>query len=106
MLTLDSSQQVLSVYIWDHGKSVAPPSSLSSLSSLDAFVFEKSSQLRHPTLIYNVIPGDFTLDGKLDILVMSANSATTLNMALYMGNHDGTFRMCMICLSQSASEVF
>ncbi|KAF8123775.1 hypothetical protein EV363DRAFT_1179119 [Boletus edulis] len=76
VLTLDSSQQVLSVYVWDH----------------NAFAFEKSSQLRHATHIHNVIPGDFTLDGKLDILVMSANSATTLNMDLYKGNHDGTFR--------------
>jgi integrin alpha FG-GAP repeat containing protein 1 len=49
--------------------------------------------MRHTTPIYNVITGDFTLDGKLDILVMSANSATTLDMALYKGNHDGTFGM-------------
>ncbi|KAF8558491.1 hypothetical protein OG21DRAFT_1405058 [Imleria badia] len=86
VLTLDSTQHVLSVYIWDH----------------NAFHFEKSSQLRHTTPIYNVIPGDFTLDGKLDILVMSANSATTLNMALYKGNHDGTFQSTPISSPTSA----
>lgn len=71
----------------------------SSPSFSDVFVFKKSSQLHHTAPVYNVIPGDFTLDGKLDILVMSGNSATTLNMALYKGNHDGTFRMYMICAS-------
>lgn len=73
--------------------------SFPSLFSLDAFVFEKSSQIQFTTPIYNVIPGDFTLDGRLDILVMSANSGTTLNMDLYRGNRDGTFRMYMICAS-------
>ncbi|KIJ17167.1 hypothetical protein PAXINDRAFT_98236 [Paxillus involutus ATCC 200175] len=75
VLALDLDQLVLSVYLWKH----------------DEFVFEESSRIRHPVPIHNVIPGDFTLDGKLDILVMSANSANTLDMTLYKGNHDGTF---------------
>ncbi|KAH7890039.1 hypothetical protein F5I97DRAFT_1999340 [Phlebopus sp. FC_14] len=76
VLSLDSDQQALSVYLWNH----------------DELHFEKSSEIRHPAPIYNVIPGDFTHDGKLDVLVMSANSAPNrLDMVLYKGNHDGTF---------------
>ena len=60
--------------------------------------------MQHTTPIYNIIPGDFTLDGKLDILVMSVNSATTLNMALYKGNHDGTFGMSCLTFSARVSR--
>ncbi|KIK98838.1 hypothetical protein PAXRUDRAFT_632706 [Paxillus rubicundulus Ve08.2h10] len=85
VLALDSDQQVLSVYLWKH----------------DEFVFEENSRIRHPAPIYNVIPGDFTLDGKLDLLVMSANSANTLDMTLYKGNHDGTFESTPISTPSS-----
>ncbi|KAF9239681.1 hypothetical protein BU15DRAFT_74536 [Melanogaster broomeanus] len=73
VLALDTDQQVLSVY----------------LGTMMTLYFRKALKydirLRYTTLF----PGDFTLDGKLDILVMSANSADTLNMELYKGNHDG-----------------
>ncbi|KIJ63277.1 hypothetical protein HYDPIDRAFT_92805 [Hydnomerulius pinastri MD-312] len=85
LLSLDSDQQVLSVYLWNH----------------DEFTFEKSSQIRHPAPIYNVIPGDFTHDGKLDVLVMSANSASRLDMVLYKGNHDGSFESASIPVQSS-----
>ncbi|KIO03962.1 hypothetical protein M404DRAFT_26585 [Pisolithus tinctorius Marx 270] len=76
VLSLDSSQQALSVYLWNH----------------DEFVFWKVSSIQHPSPISNVVPGDFTHDGKLDILVMSEDTwRDTLSMALYQGNHDGTF---------------
>lgn len=59
---------------------------------LDAFSFSKASSIQHPTPVYNVIPGDFTHDGKLDLLVMSPNRASTgLDITLYVGNHDGSF---------------
>ncbi|KAG9318236.1 hypothetical protein JVU11DRAFT_317 [Chiua virens] len=86
VLALDATQQRLSVYLWDH----------------DAFVFRKRSQLDHTSPIYNVIPGDFTLDGKLDILVMSGRSESTLDMALYKGRHDGTFESTPITSPSSA----
>lgn len=55
-------------------------------------MFLKAFSVQHPSPVYNVIPGDFTHDGKLDLLVMSANRASTaLDMTLYKGNHDGTF---------------
>ncbi|KAJ8581014.1 hypothetical protein M405DRAFT_869047 [Rhizopogon salebrosus TDB-379] len=76
VLSLDPDQQTLSVYLWDH----------------DTFLFLRASSVQHPAPIYNVIPGDFTHDGKLDLLVMSANRASNgLDMTLYIGNHDGTF---------------
>jgi len=48
--------------------------------------------MQHPTPVYNVIPGDFTNDDKLDLLVMSRNRASTgLHMILYVDNHDSSF---------------
>ncbi|KAG1748835.1 uncharacterized protein EDB91DRAFT_1111126 [Suillus paluster] len=87
VLSIDSDQQTLSVYLWDH----------------DTFSFEKVSSMRHPTPVYNVIPGDFTHDGKLDVLVMSANPAASnrLDMTLYTGNHDGTFASDPISIPSS-----
>ncbi|KAG0706515.1 hypothetical protein DFH29DRAFT_988042 [Suillus ampliporus] len=87
VLAIDSNQQTLSVYLWHH----------------DAFSFEKVSSVRHPTPVYNVIPGDFTHDGKLDVLVMSPNSAASnrLDMTLYQGNHDGTFSSDSISVPSS-----
>lgn len=76
VLSLDADQQELSVYLWNH----------------DEFEFRKASSIRHSASVANVVPGDFTHDGKLDILVMSADTwRDTLNMAIYTGNHDGTF---------------
>lgn len=76
ILSLDADQQELAVYLWNH----------------DAFEFRKASSIRHPASVANVVPGDFTHDGKLDILIMSADTwRDTLNMAVYTGNHDGTF---------------
>ncbi|KAG6328098.1 hypothetical protein ID866_10991 [Astraeus odoratus] len=48
--------------------------------------------MRHSESVTNVVPGDFTHDGKLDILVMSADAwRDTLNIVVYTGNGDGTF---------------
>jgi len=59
---------------------------------VDAFSFSKASSIQHPTPVYNDIPGDFTHDGNLDLLVMSPNRASTgLYMIIYVGNYDGSF---------------
>ncbi|KAI6097916.1 hypothetical protein EV401DRAFT_2040044 [Pisolithus croceorrhizus] len=76
MLSLDSDLQEISIYLWNH----------------DEFVFQKASSIQHPSPISNVVPGDFTHDGKLDVLVMSGDTwRDTLSMTLYAGNNDGTF---------------
>ncbi|KAI6111074.1 hypothetical protein F5141DRAFT_1112387 [Pisolithus sp. B1] len=76
MWSLDSDQQELSIYLWNH----------------DEFVFQKASSIQHPSPISNVVPGDFRHDGKLDVLVMSGDTwRDTLSMTLYAGNNDGTF---------------
>ncbi|KAG2047539.1 hypothetical protein BDR06DRAFT_963815 [Suillus hirtellus] len=87
VLSVDSDQQTLSVYLWQH----------------DVFSFKKVSSVRHPWPIHNVIPGDFTHDGKLDVLVMSSNRASSdrLDMTLYTGNHDGTFASDSISVASS-----
>jgi integrin alpha FG-GAP repeat containing protein 1 len=52
--------------------------------SLDAFTFEASATFKHPHRIYNVVPGDFTHNGKLDILVMSeSGSSGQMDLTLY-----------------------
>lgn len=64
---------------------------------IDEFGFKKASSIRHSSTVTNVVPGDFTHDGKLDILVMSADTGRdTLNMAVYRGNHDGTFGASLV----------
>ncbi|EJD46184.1 hypothetical protein AURDEDRAFT_63627 [Auricularia subglabra TFB-10046 SS5] len=69
---LDVTQKELSIYLWDH----------------EAFRFKKSSTLSHPTRIYNVVPGDMTYDGKLDLLVMSAGESKEISMTVYLGPFD------------------
>lgn len=77
VLLLSSDQQTLTVYLWSH----------------DAFAFQKSSSFRHPEPISNVVPGDFTHDGKLDLLVMSQsiNQQNALDISLYMAVSGGGF---------------
>ncbi|KAF9484939.1 hypothetical protein BDN70DRAFT_824769 [Pholiota conissans] len=55
VLVLGSDQQTLSVYYWQH----------------ESFTFSQAHSFKHPTKVYNVVPGDFTHSGKLDLLVMS-----------------------------------
>lgn len=61
----------------------------------ELFAFFKNSTLQSPGLnpIINVVPGDFTHDGKLDILVMTAptRKANQLDMFLYVGSVTGGF---------------
>ncbi|KAK7062132.1 T-cell immunomodulatory protein [Favolaschia claudopus] len=75
-LTLDSDQQTLTVYLWNH----------------DAFVFKPSATFTHPHKISNVVPGDFTHSGKLDLLVMSQSSSSNqLDLSVYPARPGGGF---------------
>jgi hypothetical protein len=48
------------------------------------FVFKPSVSFRHPRKVLNVVPGDFTHTGKLDLLVMSESSARNqMDMEIY-----------------------
>jgi hypothetical protein len=59
---------------------------------VDDFTFKKSNSIYHPDRIYNVIPGDFTHDGKLDLLVMSQSSRRNeLALSLYMASTGGGY---------------
>ncbi|KAF9045767.1 hypothetical protein BDZ89DRAFT_1058727 [Hymenopellis radicata] len=68
ILMLDADQQTMIVYLWDHM----------------AFEFTQSSSLKHSAKIYNVVPGDFTHSGKLDLLVMSASSSSSKAMDMFV----------------------
>ncbi|PPQ63333.1 hypothetical protein CVT24_006706 [Panaeolus cyanescens] len=68
VLVLGSDQQTLSVYHWKH----------------DTFSFVDSGSFKHPQPVYNVVPGDFTHSGKLDLLVMSqSRTSNQLDLTLY-----------------------
>ncbi|KDQ33979.1 hypothetical protein PLEOSDRAFT_1052766 [Pleurotus ostreatus PC15] len=76
LLALGPDQQTLQVYLWSH----------------DEFFYKRSTSFRHPRPIYNVVPGDFTHSGKLDLLVMGRGSdSTQLDMLVYPGLLDGSF---------------
>ncbi|KZV83486.1 hypothetical protein EXIGLDRAFT_683764 [Exidia glandulosa HHB12029] len=71
---LDVTQRQLSLYLWDH----------------DAFTFKKGPTIELPSQAYNVIPGDMTYDGKLDLLVMSAGANKDIAMSVYLGPFSST----------------
>ncbi|KAE9384582.1 hypothetical protein BT96DRAFT_1026852 [Gymnopus androsaceus JB14] len=75
-LMLGYDQRTLSVYLWNH----------------EEYIFQKSSSFTHPSNVYNVVPGDFTHSGKLDLLVMSgALSSGPLDLSVYPSLTAGGF---------------
>jgi integrin alpha FG-GAP repeat containing protein 1 len=61
------------------------------------FFFRRSTSFKHPTRVYNVVPGDFTHDGTLDLLVMSESSTSDqLDLFLYRGSPTGGFGMMLL----------
>ncbi|OBZ75437.1 T-cell immunomodulatory protein [Grifola frondosa] len=87
LLALGSDQQTLAVYLWNH----------------DAYFFMKSAVFRHPQRVYNVIPGDFTQDGKLDLLVLGqAPQRNTLSIQLYVASPQGGFDLHPVSAPASA----
>lgn len=93
-LTLGADQQTLTVYLWSHGMlritySVVQP--VQTLFSED-FVFKSTTSFEHPHKIYNVVPGDFTHSGKLDLLVMAQSSTSNqIDLSLYPSLPGGGF---------------
>lgn len=86
VLTLASDQHTLSVYLWSHTN----------------FSFHRSASFRHPERIYNVVPGDYTHDGRLDLLVMSQSvSSARLSLSVYPAMPGGGFYMNPIDLPPS-----
>ncbi|KAI0737904.1 integrin alpha N-terminal domain-containing protein [Daedaleopsis nitida] len=76
LLTLGSDYQTLYIYLWDH----------------EGYTFKNSASFRHPEKVYNIIPGDFTQDGRLDLLVYSQSTRSgELSVALYPALPQGGF---------------
>ncbi|KAJ8522676.1 hypothetical protein ONZ45_g812 [Pleurotus djamor] len=76
ILALGADQQTLQVYLWSH----------------ESFYYQPSASFRHPRAVYNVVPGDFTHSGKLDLLVMGKGTDTNqLDMVVYAGLLGGSF---------------
>lgn len=76
VLMLDTDQQTVSVYLWSH----------------EDFAFQQSATFRHNAKVINIVPGDFTHSGKLDLLVMSQSRASgLLDMSLYPALPGGGF---------------
>ncbi|KAI1783408.1 integrin alpha N-terminal domain-containing protein [Ganoderma leucocontextum] len=76
LLTLGQDHQTLTVYLWNH----------------EQYTFSKSTSFKHPQKVYNVIPGDFTQDGRLDLLVYGQSSKSgELSIQLYTAQPQGGF---------------
>lgn len=76
VLWLANDQQTLSVHHWSH---------------VD-FIFKPSISFRHPRKVLNVVPGDFTHTGKLDLLVMSeSRTRNQMDLAIYPALITGGF---------------
>ena len=55
-------------------------------------MFQPSITFHHPSKVYNVVPGDFTHNGKLDLLVMSEGSTSyIMDMLVYPALPQGGF---------------
>ena len=58
----------------------------------EQFMFQPSTTFHHPSKVYNVVPGDFTHNGKLDLLVMSEGSTSyIMDMLVYPALPQGGF---------------
>ncbi|ESK92238.1 t-cell immunomodulatory protein [Moniliophthora roreri MCA 2997] len=66
VLMLEEDRRTLSIFLWNH----------------ENFRFDKSGSIRHSNEVYNVVPGDFTHSGKLDLLVMSRSPSANGELAL------------------------
>ncbi|KAI0373228.1 hypothetical protein BV20DRAFT_938200 [Pilatotrama ljubarskyi] len=88
LVALGSDHQTLSVYLWNH----------------EDYVFQKSMVFRHPQRVYNVIPGDFTQDGRLDLLVYGQSGRSSeVSIQLYVASPLGGFDLTPITAPPSVS---
>ncbi|KAK7449726.1 hypothetical protein VKT23_013201 [Stygiomarasmius scandens] len=68
VLMLGEDRRTLTVFLWNH----------------EQFLFKKSTSFPHPGDVFNVVPGDFTHSGKLDLLIMSKSQTTGfLDLTVY-----------------------
>ena len=62
------------------------------LIRVEQYTFLQSTSFKHPQKVYNVIPGDFTQDGRLDLLVYGQSSRSgELSIQLYTAQPQGGF---------------
>ena len=65
-----------------------------------AFIFKRAASFNTQDQVQNVIPGDFTHDGTLDLLVMtSGSSVNAISMQLYVGSPGDGFGSCQLFLN-------
>jgi integrin alpha FG-GAP repeat containing protein 1 len=57
------------------------------------FLYRKGAEFRHPSRVQNAVPGDFTQDGRLDLLVMADGGLNQIGMSLYVAHIDGGLGM-------------
>ncbi|KAK7037504.1 hypothetical protein VNI00_010996 [Paramarasmius palmivorus] len=77
-LMLEEDRRTLSIFLWNH----------------ENFRFDKSASIQHTSDVYNVVPGDFTHSGTLDLLVMSRSQSGNgvLDLSLYPALPGGKFQ--------------
>ncbi|KAG2020932.1 hypothetical protein CC2G_006216 [Coprinopsis cinerea AmutBmut pab1-1] len=76
VLSIAGDEQTLSVHYWQH----------------ETFTFGSPIEFKHPRRVLNVVPGDFTHSGKLDILVMSeSDSKDQMDLTVYPALIEGGF---------------
>ncbi|KZT59740.1 integrin alpha N-terminal domain-containing protein, partial [Calocera cornea HHB12733] len=95
LVTLSTDQRSLTIYTWDHS----------------GYLFTKSQTLGFIEDVLNVVPGDFSHDGRLDMLVMLRQSrgswweeVTQVGMAIYLGQGNGLFSESALTVPGTASE--
>ncbi|SRR6266403_430259 len=74
---------------------------------IDDFSFHRSASFRHPQRVYNVVPGDYTYDGRLDLLVMAQGpSNTQLSLSVYTSMPGGGLSMLLSPVPYSFAQLF
>jgi hypothetical protein len=82
VVTLGSGQNILHIYTWSH--------------SLYQFTKNSTLQSPHGRRIVNVVPGDFTHSGRLDLLLMTDGILPKLESWLYQGLDNGFGMICLL----------
>jgi hypothetical protein len=102
LFVLSTDQSTITIYTWKQSESDAKlPSTKTSADNFlctDNFTFVPCPNPPHikglDFVIENVVPGDFTYDGKLDVLVMGRsnpnNAGDEIKMRVYKGNGNDT----------------
>lgn len=90
MISVGSDQQTLTIHLWDH----------------ERFTYRTSSVFRHSQPVVNVVPGDFTQSGRLDLLVMSQPSPSRdqLDLFLYRAVATGGLETTPLSLPPSSAS--